>query len=106
MFRFVFAMIFVIGCFAMFGCGGSTTTNPVAVDETKSEMDDVKSSLLKIAETGEGGSAVEDIRRIVDKKASEGDAKAKEILPDVSALMNLTDSAAIKKKAKEIADKI
>lgn len=106
MIRIAFAMMLAIGCSGTFGCSGTISTNPVAVEETGSGMDDVKSSLLKIAETGEGGSAVEDIRMIVDKKASEGDAKAKEILPDVSALMNLTDSAAIKKKAKEIADKI
>ena len=94
-----------LSLFILTGCeSGTVDPDPVKVE--KEAGPDAKAMLLKMAETGEGGSAVEEIRMALDKKAAEGDAKAKAALSEVSELMNLQDKEAIKKKAKSIADKL
>ncbi len=61
--------------------------------------DAAKAALNEVAESGQLGSGMMIVRESVEEANAE-------LLPDIDALEALTDEAAIKAKAKEIADKL
>ncbi len=86
-------VVAIVGCQAD---EGEKVTAP-----TTSAAEDAKTALNEVAETGQMGSGMMAVRESLE--ASE---EGKALLPELDALEALTDEAAIKAKAKEIADKL
>ncbi len=105
--RFGYRLL-VLACFlpmisTLNGCGKSVETVEV---EVNSSMDDIKSGLNEIVESGVISSSVEDIRSSVGNLTGDEAAKKDELMTDLDELSGLNDSAKIKAKAKEILGKL
>jgi hypothetical protein len=95
-----FIRILVLVCaFAVVGCTSESqsVTPPPAPTASQS----AKAALQDIAASGELGSATMGLR-----ESLEGFDEGKALLPDLDALEAMSDAAAIKAKAKEMAGKL
>ena len=89
------------------GCGGSSTVGDTYVDtDQETQPPAVKASLEEVAESGQLGSAGYEIREQLEMMKNSGDAKAEGLLADLDKLESAGNPAAIKKLAKEMADKL
>lgn len=84
---------------AIVGCNASESVN--VTPPTTSAMENAKSALNEIAESGELGSGMMTVR-----EGLEASEEGKALLPDLDALEALTAPEEIKAKAKEMADKL
>lgn len=91
----ILRFLVLLAAVAMVGC--DTASGPVSVDAPEATTSSAKTALEAIAETGEMGSEVMDIR-----EALEGSP----LLADLDELEAMSETEAIKAKAKEMADKL
>lgn len=85
----------------MFVAGCGPTVESVSV-QTSSAMDDVKQGLQSIAETGEIGSSIEDIRMNAGRLSGDDAGKTAGIQAGLDELAGMTDPGKIKAKAQEL----
>lgn len=94
------ALLGMVGC----GSGSSSIAPPVAV--TPAAAPPVKAMLSDVAASGELGSGASMIREGLEALKATDSAKAEGLLKDLDALEGLSDPAAIKSKAKSMADSL
>ncbi len=95
--RLVFGLMLVPVC--LLGCGPSVESVPV---QTSSAMEDVKKGLQSIADTGEIGSSIEDIRMNAGRLSGDDAGKTAGIQAGLDELSGMSDPAKIKVKAQEL----
>ena len=93
----------VLLLFAVVGCGAVGREAGQAVQPPPPT---VKATLEKLASTGELSAVKDQIREELMGFGESNPAKSEELLRDFEQLTSLSDAAAIKAKAKEMADKL
>ena len=86
------------------GCGGKKVES-VNV-ESNSAVDDIKTGLNELVESGEVTSSIEDIRLSIGKLGEDKSALIDELMKDLDELTNMTDKDKVKAKAKEMIEKV
>lgn len=66
----------------------------------------MKAALEEIATTGKLGDSIKVVKEHIESMTEDNPKKAKTLQPDFDQLISLTDPAAVKAKAKEMADKL
>lgn len=97
----VWWLVLVLALFV--GCTGRGSSVPVEPPPASSAA---KSALEGIAASGELGSATDEVKMQLEAMKETDPAKANELLADYNELVALSDPAAIKAKAKEMAGKL
>ncbi len=95
--------LMLVALVAAIGCGGGPAPETVT---PPSQMDNVKTMLQGIADSGTVGSGVMDLQAAIETMKSTDPDKASTLDKSVTELMALSDAAAIKTKAKEIIDSL
>jgi len=94
----------LLAAVAMVGCSGGR--GGVSVEPSAAAPSQAKTLLEKMAESGEVGSAVMVVREGLEKLRETDAAKADALLSDLDELESMSGAAAIKAKAKEMADQL
>ena len=100
----ILRFLVLLAAVAMVGCDGGS--GAVSVDAPEVTSSGAKTALEAIAESGEFGSEVMEIREGLEKLKETDSAKGDELLADLDELEAMSGSEAIKTKAKEMADKL
>ncbi|QDU62462.1 hypothetical protein Pan216_33290 [Planctomycetes bacterium Pan216] len=96
--------ILMAGVFLVIGCGGGEQAAPVAESSTTKE--NIKAYLEDLSTHGQLNSGMELVKADLEKLKETEPEKADELLADYQRLSKLKSPSAIKKTAKEMADKL
>jgi hypothetical protein len=101
-----FRMMLVISVLALVGCGGGDKPIDVTPPTATPAAQNAKLTLEEIATTGQMGSGMMLLRENIEEIKRTDEAKGAPLLSELDALEKETDAAAIKAKAKAMADKL
>ena len=88
------------------GCGGSEKFETIRVTPPSSPTDQARTVLDGVAQTGEVGSGVDELRQLFEQIKQSDPAKGDALLNDLSALESTKDPSAAKAKAQEMLGKL
>lgn len=97
-------IVVLLSIVALFGCQSESVS--VEQPEALPAAENAKVLLEGVAETGQLGSGAMSLRESLEELKQADAAKADPLLADLDELESLTDPAAIKAKAREMADKL
>lgn len=99
----IVAVLFVL---ALVGCGSEPQPIAVTPPAQTPAAQNAKTMLQEIADTGERGSGMEMLRQNLEQIKQGDEAKGSGLLSELDALEKASDTAAVKAKAKAMADKL
>lgn len=102
----LFRMVAFLFVLAIVGCGGEQKPIDVTPPPQTPAAQNAKISLEEIAATGQMGSGMMLLRENIEEIKRTDEAKGGPLLSDLDALEKTTDAAAVKAKAKAMADKL